>query len=70
MITITFKVKETTEKITASCQVKNGKLVTGEETAIARMIYETITEAIKSKTILDLEVSNESNIPARSPRVY
>lgn len=70
MITITFKVKETIEKITASCQVKNGKVVTGEEAAIAKMIYETITEAIKSKTILDLEVSNENNIPARSPRVY
>ena len=59
MITITFKVKETTEKITASCQVKNGKLVTGEETAIARMIYETITEAIKSKTILELSDEQE-----------
>ena len=57
MITITVKVKETTAKITASCQYKNGKLVTGEETAIARMIYETITEAVKSKTILEL--SNE-----------
>ena len=52
MITITFKVKETTAKITASCQFKNGKLVTGEETAIAKMIYESITEAIKSKTSL------------------
>lgn len=57
MITITFKVKETTEKITASCQFKNGKLVTGEETAIAKMIYESITEAIKSRTCLEL--SNE-----------
>lgn len=57
MITITVKVKETTEKITASCQYKNGKLVTGEETAIAKMIYESITEAVKSRT--SLEESNE-----------
>ncbi len=57
MITITVKVKETTAKITASCQYKNGKVVTGEETAIAKMIYESITEAIKSRTCLEL--SNE-----------
>lgn len=57
MITITVKVKETIEKITASCQIKEGKLVTLEETAIARMIYESITEAVKSKT--SMEVSNE-----------
>lgn len=57
MITITVKVKETTAKITASCQYKNGKLVTGEETAIAKMIYESITEAVKSRT--SLEESNE-----------
>ena len=52
MITITVKVKETTEKITASCKYKNGKFVTGEETAIATMIYKSITEAVKSKTSL------------------
>lgn len=57
MITITVKVKETIAKITASCQYKNGKAVTGEETAIARMIYESITEAVKSRT--SLEISNE-----------
>lgn len=59
MITITFKIKETTEKITASITSKRGKLATGEEEAIARMVFDAVQEAITKNTTLADEDEEE-----------